>query len=205
MNSERLQDIKSDCARVVIQWSNGVWDARFAGHDYYQSVWNEMLRLHYLWAIVKNARLSGASVYLGDTEIADNILEQVKDKIWHYNGRFASIDMTDWIDVSNIGDDGTITQDDGDGDTVTDTTPTSDDHYRSDGVPVVVGANAVSFIKNGVVSPLASSDYTVQAWVIAESGQRQNNLVITTQTAGGFVASDVLKAGTLYYIATLNT
>jgi len=197
MNSTRLQDIKQDCARIVIQYSNGYCNARMSGTRDENDIHNDLLRVHYLYSIIKNCFLSGTDVYVGDTIIADNIVETILGKIWHYNGVYADVAMSDYA---------AITPDDGDGGATDPCTPTQDsDHYRSGNLAATIGANVVTFIKDGVASPLASSDYTVDAWVIANSGQKQTNLVLTTRTAGGFVASNVLKAGTLYYVATLNT
>lgn len=197
MNSTRLANIKEDCARILVQWGNGYWNARLAGAPNVEKIGDDMLRIHYLYNVIKNSFLSGSSVCVGDAVLADNTVETILGKIWHYNGKYADVDLSDYT---------AITPDDGDGGACDPTDPTVDtDHYRAGNLAVTAGANPVTFIKDGVASPLASTDYTVEAYVIAASGQRQNNVVITTQTAGGFVASDVLKAGTLYYTALLNT
>jgi hypothetical protein len=124
-------------------------------------------------------------------------VKTVFEKIQHYNGIYSSVDLIGYTE---------ITPDDGDGgSTETGGGTTDPDHYRAGSLPVVAGANAVTFLKDGVPSPLASADYILDAYVIAASGQMQNNVVPTSKTAGGFVASDVLKAGTLYYTARLIT
>lgn len=195
MNSTRLRDIKEEAARVLIQYSNGYLDARFRGAANEKQIFNHMKRLHYLWSIIRNTYLSGTDVYVGDAIIADNVVETVYEKIQHYNGIYANVDLSDYTDV---------TPDDGDGGSETGDGTTTD-HWRAGNLAVVAGANAVTLLKDGVPSPLPSSDYTINAYVITLGGQRQDNLQITTQTAGGFVASDVLKAGTLFYTALLNT
>lgn len=197
MNSTRLTDIKQDCARILVQWGNGYWNATMSGAADVTVIGNDMLRIHYLYNIIKNSFLSGSDVYIGDTVIADNVVETILGKIHHYNGKYGDIDLSDYT---------AIVADDGDGGSVDPSVPSTDnDHYRAGELPVVAGANAVTFIKDGVASPLASADYVLTAWVVAASGQMQNNIVPTSQTAGGFVASDVLKAGTLYYTARLTT
>jgi hypothetical protein len=155
------------------------------------------MRVVYLAGIIDYVYLVGTTPYLGGTAITDTDVLEASQKLWHYSGRFRDIDLESYSQV---------TADDGDGGATDPSDPSQgSDHYRSGSVPVVAGANPVTFIKNGVASPLPSADYTVEAWVIASSGQRQSELVITTKTAGGFVANDVIKAGTLNYIATLNT
>lgn len=197
MNNTRLTDIKQDCARILVQWGNGYWNATMSGAADTHDIGQDMLRIHYLYNIIKNSFLSGTDVYVGDTILEDNIVETILGKIWHYNGKYEDIDLSDYA---------AIVPDDGDGGSVDPDNPTEDtDHYRAGELPVVAGANAATFIKNGVASPLPSADYILTAWVMATSGQMQTNIVATSQTAGGFVASDVLKAGTLYYTARLIT
>lgn len=192
----RLDDIKTDSANVLIQYTNGYVYSRLKGTGEEQDLFNDLMRLHYLYAIVDGAYESGVDTYIGDTITED--IEEVYTKIHHYNGLFIDTDLSEFDEiVPDDGDGGSCSGSSGD--------TQSDDHYRAGNLAVVAGANAVTFIKDGVPSPLASSDYTINAYVMNTSGQRQDNLVITTQTAGGFVASDVLKAGTLYYQATLNT
>lgn len=196
MNSTRLQDIKEEAARVLIQYSNGYLDARFRGAANEKQIFNNMKRLHYLWSIIRSAFLSGSDVYVGDTIIADNTFETVYEKIQHYNGIYANVDLADYAEV---------TPDDGDSGSESGGSGTTTDHWRAGNLAVTAGANAVTLLKDGEPSPLPSADYTISAYVITAGGQRQDNLQITTQTAGGFVASDVLKAGTLFYTAILNT
>jgi len=200
MNSTRLRDIKEEAARVLIQYSNGYLDARFRGSANEKQVFNNMKRMHYLWSIIRSAFLSDTDVYVGDTIMADNDFETVYEKLQHYNGIYSNVDLSVYSDITpDDGDGGSDDGDSGGGST------TSTDHWRAGNLPVVAGANAVTFLVGGVPSPLASADYTINAYVITSGGQRQDNLQITTQTAGGFVASDVLKAGTLFYTAILNT
>jgi hypothetical protein len=196
MNSTRILDIKEESARILVQYGNGYWSARMTGTLKEADIFNDMNRIHYLWSVIDNSFLDGSDVYVGDTVIADNDFETVHSKIQHYNGIYEAIDLSDFT---------AITPDDGDGGTVIGGGGETTDHYRAGSLSVVAGANAVTFIKDGVPSALPSTDYILDAYVIATSGQMQTNIVPTSKTAGGFVASDVIKAGTLYYTARLTT
>lgn len=191
-----LDNIKEVAAEVAVKYTNGRQNAVFNGTMDVRKLTDESMRVIYLWGVINYTYLVGEIPYLGDTAVTDAYILKTSQKLWHYNGVFSSIDLTDYT---------TIVPDDGEGGACVGGVSETTDHYRSGSLSVSVGANAVTFIKNGVASPLASSDYTVEVWVLTESGYKQNNVVVTTQTAGGFVASDVLEVGTLYYIATLNT
>jgi hypothetical protein len=197
MNQSRLDSIKQDCARLLIQFSNGYWDSRLRGTSKENQNYLDNLRVNYLFGIIKESYLVAEVVYVGDTVIPDNEIETVFDKLWHYSGIYSDVDLSDYTD---------ITPDNGEGGAVEDGGSTIDtDTYRSGNMAVVVGSNPVTFIKDGVASPLSSNDYTVVAYVKTPGGYQQNNLQISTLTAGGFVVEDILEAGTLYYQATLNT
>lgn len=193
-----LDSIKEDSARILREYTNTKLYYSLTGNIGFQKAYNDAMRCVYLAGVIDSIYLIGTTPYIGDSEIEESYITDTVGKIWHYSGMSETIDLTPFSTV--VPDDGGSGSEEGDDDT-----PQSQDHYRSGSLPVVIGANPVTFIKNGIPSPLASSDYTVEAWVIASTGQRQSNLVITGQVAGGFIASDVLKAGTLYYIATLNT
>lgn len=194
-----LDNIKEDAARILREYTNKRVQSSFTGGITYTKVFNESKRCHYLARVIDYLYLVGEIPYLGGTATTDAYVKSVMDSIWHYSGTYDGVEL----DSSNFS---TIVPDDGDGGACEgDSGSQTEDHYRSGNLAVTTGANPVTFIKDGVASPLESADYTVEAWVISESGQRQNNIVVTGQVAGGFTASDVLKAGTLYYIATLNT
>jgi len=76
--------------------------------------------------------------------------------------------------------------------------PSYGDLIRTGHKTVTIGANSVTFS-----SPLASSDYTVTAWVIG-TGESQYDLGTITPSAGGFTVSDVTINGTLHYQAIIN-
>lgn len=196
MISATLDSMKESAARIMREYTNGWLNARLAGAKNTIALGNDCMRVVYLAGVIDYTYLVGEVPYLGGTATTDEEILAASQKLWHYSGRFRDIDLEGYSQ---------IVPDDGDSGACDGSTGTTEDHYRSANLPVVAGANAVTFIKDGIASPLPSAAYTVEAWVIASSGQRQSELVITTQTAGGFVASDVIRAGTLYYIATLNT
>lgn len=196
MNSTRLQDIKEESARVVVQYSNGYMDAIYRGAANDGDILNQKKRLHYLYSIIRECFLTGTDVYIGDTVLADNIVETIYTKIQHYSGIYSDVDLSEYTDV---------TEDDGNEGSKPCTPVVTDDHYRSATVNVTSGTNIITFIKNGVPTPFESNDYTVVMWVTLTDGSIQRNLVPTSRTASGFVVSDVLGAGVLEYQATLNT
>lgn len=197
MLSAVLDSMKEQAAKIAITYTDGRMDAIYRGTSKIEKISNDSMRVIYLWGIMNYAYIDGTTVYLGDTAVTDAYIQEAMDKLWHYNGRFSQVDLSDYA---------AIVADDGEGGAYDPSTTTQDnDHYRSGNIPVTVGANPVTFIKNGVASALPSNDYTVEAYAISQSGYRQNNVVVSGIVAGGFVASDILEAGTLYYIATLNT
>lgn len=197
MNSATLDSIKEHAARIAREYTNGWLNARLIGAGNIDKLNDDSLRVTYLAGVIDYIYLIGTTPYLGGTAITDADVLQASQKLWHYSGRYKDTALSGFTQV---------TPDEGDSGSTTPSTPSQDaDHYRAGSLAVVAGANAVTFIKDGVASPLPSASYTLEAWVITSSGQRQSELVITTKTAGGFVASDVLKAGTLYYQALLNT
>jgi len=193
MTQDTLNSLVEESANILVGFTNERINASLVGSGTIQSLHKDSVRLHYLVGALNAVYLDGTTPYIGDTEITGNEVQEIYHKIWHYNRNFKA-DLSDYD---------AITEDDGEGGVVVVNVTTDDDHYRSGNLPVVVGANPVTFIKNGVAAPFTSALYTVQAWAISNSGYRQNNVV--GQTAGGFVANDILEAGTLYYIATLNT
>ena len=192
-----LDNIKEDAARIVREYTNKECYAALKGERDYKFYLNESKRCVYFAGIIDHLYLVDETPYLGGTEVTEEYVTSVVAKIWHYSGVYADTELDSFL---------TITPDDGDGGACEGSGGTTDDdHYRSGSVIVTAGPNPVTFIKNGVASPLPSALYTVRAWAITESGQLQSQVVVTNQVAAGFTASDVLKAGTLYYQATLDT
>jgi hypothetical protein len=192
MNQAQLDNIKETAAGVVNQYSSGYADAMLRGTEQIGDLFEHCLRLHYLWGVLNEVRLSGTSLYVGNAVISGDDVEDVYSKIWHYNGIFASVDLSDYSDiVADDGDGGTSNGDTGTG--------ISSDHYRSNDITSVVGTNVVTFS-----SPLPSSDYTVTVYNTGANGYLQKNLVVSTKTANGFVCGDVLEAGTLTYFAVID-
>ena len=193
----KFEYIKENCASVLVQYSNGLVDAMFNGTDEISDILDHCLRLHYLWGVLSEIRESGGLLYVGDTELSGASLASLNGKIWHYNGIFSDVDLSDYT---------TVVTDDGDSGTcVPGTDSTTDDHYRAGEVAVSAGSGTVTFIKNGVASPLASSNYRLTVYVKTASGYEQRNIVVSAKYASGFVYDDVLEAGTLNYVAELDT
>lgn len=184
-----------ESANILVGFTNERINAALDGKWNYNSLFNDSVRLHYLVGALSSVYLDGTTPYIGGASVTDAYIQEIYQKIWHYNRAFKA-DLSDYEE---------IVPDDGDGGAYVPNVVVIEDYYRSGNLPVVVGANPVTFIKNGVAAPFSENDYTVQAWAISNSGFRQNNVVVTGTTAGGFVANDILEAGTLYYIATLNT
>lgn len=196
MISATLDSIKEDAARILREYTNGALNARLAGAKNAVELESDCMNVVYLHGVLDYVYLIGETPYLGTTAITDADVLAASQKLWHYSGRFANVDLSGYTQ---------ITSDDGDGGTTDPSSPTTEDHYRSGSVAVTSGSNIVTFVKNGVVSPLPSADYTVVMWVTLSDGSIQRNLVPTTKTAGGFVVSDVLGSGVLEYQATLDT
>lgn len=191
----RLENLVEEAANIVVRFTNERVAAALNGSPKYQSLANDSMRVNFLFGALDAVYESGGDWYIGGTEVSDAYVQEIYQKIWHYNIAFKA-DLTDFTEV---------VPDDGEGGVCIANPTVTDDHYRSGNIPVVVGANPVTFIKNGVAAPFSENDYTVQAWAMSNSGYRQNNVVVVGMTAGGFIANDILEAGTLYYIATLNT
>lgn len=199
MISAYLDSIKKDAARIYVEYTNGLLQAEMLGDANWKQIFDDSKRAGYLFDVIDQAYLSGATVYVGDTAVTDAYIQGTRDKIQHYSGVF------DYVDLSESSYDA-ITPDDGEGGSIDiGGTTTDSDHYRSDTLAVSAGVNVITFLKNGVPSPLASAEYTLQVWVQLASGYVQHSLVISDKVAGGFVVNDVTAAGTLSYTATLDT
>jgi len=196
MNQLLLDNIVEEASQICIGYTNERIGATLSGAINRVSLYNDSIRVHYLLGAIKAVYLVGSVPYIGLSPVEDSYVQELYQKIWHYNRKFKS-DLSDYD---------AVVPDDGEGGACDpDLIGLAEDHYRSGNIPVVVGANPVTFIKNGVPTPFVENDYTVQAWAMSNSGYRQNNVVVVGMTAGGFIANDILEAGTLYYIATLNT
>lgn len=203
MTQAYLDFIKEIGAQIAIQYTNGHVDARLRGTGQEGEIFDHCLRVHWLWGAIKEAHLSGAVLYVGSEIMDDADLTSIYHKLWHYNGIYADVDLSDYPDITpddgdggdngEQGDEGGGTGGDG-GSTVVDT-----DHYRADTVIVVPGTNTVTFS-----SPLPSTDYRIIVYVDSYTGYQQRNLVVGTKTAQGFTVTDVLEAGVLTYFCVID-
>jgi len=191
-----LDNIREQAARIAIQYTNGRENAMLRGGNS-EEIADHCKRVIYLWGVINYTYLDGTTPYIGGTAVTDAYVFEASTKLWHYSGQFADVDLSDYS---------TIVADDGEGGAVQpgETADTLDDH-RVGSQRVTIGQNVVTFIKDGVASPLPSNDYTVIAWVEGDSGFRQSNLQPSTYVASGFVVDDVLEAGLIRYQAVLNT
>lgn len=191
MIQSKLDYIKENSAEIFVSYSNGYLDSRLNGTGEEPDVFDHLVRLAYLYGIVDEMYLSGTSVYVGEEVITDTDVETIYGKIWHYNGIF-SADLSDYSSITaDAGDSGTTGGSTG--------SAVSSDNYRADSVAVSSGSNTVTFS-----SPLSTTDYILDVRVVTAGGYEQRNLVISTKTKNGFVVSDVLQAGTLYYSALVS-
>ncbi|MFO8110109.1 MAG: hypothetical protein R6U17_06300, partial [Thermoplasmata archaeon] len=149
------------------------------------------MRLSYLYGIVDEMYLVGTDVYVGGDNITDDAVEDVYGKLYHYNGLY-SVDLSDYSSITADGGDSGSS--DGDSDS-----SVSTDHYRSGSVEVSSGSAVVSFS-----SPLSTTDYHLDAYVLSSSGYKQTNLDVSSKTKNGFAVSDILEGGTLHYFAVVN-
>lgn len=193
MTQEQLDIFKESAAQILIQFSNGYLNSIFNGTG--ENLLNDSIRLHYLCGIMDEAYLDNGIVYVGDTELSS--VGGVYHKIWHYNGMYADVDLTDFDP---------IVPDDGDGGSVeTGGTTVVDNNMRIGQLTVGTGANVVTFYLGGVPTPFPNTNYQVDAWLITNSGYMQRQVVISNKLSNGFTVEDILEAGTLHYQATLDT
>jgi hypothetical protein len=152
-------------------------DSRVSG------VVSDLILIDYLYGIVDiNERLKDAQ----KTQITSDIeLQSAMDKLRYFSNRFT-------IDYADIPAGGTG------GITPPPVVPITD-IVRAGNVPVVAGTNNIAFS-----SALDTTDYTIDAYIIFGDQSRQNNPVISTQSKSGFVVTDVLQDGTLYYQVVVN-
>ena len=196
MNATQLDNIKSRSAEALIQFSNGHVDSRLQGTKELQQNFKDCLKLHYLYGIIKEARLVGSDVYVGSQLLADADFAEAYFKLWHYNGIYASVDLSVYTD---------ITPDSGGGDSESGGTVLTNDTYRSGANAVSIGAATVTFMVDGVASPLPSTDYELTVYVRTASGYEQRNLGTTTKFTSGFTVTNILEAGTLIYFAVMDS
>lgn len=191
MNSAQLDNMKSRSAEILVQFTNGYIDSRLRGTKDIGKNFKDCMRLHYLYGAMDNAILVGSDIYVGSQLIAPADVAETYHKIYHYNGVYQSVDLSDYSD---------IVADSGDGDSGSGTTPTpSEDFYRAGSVYVGAGSATVTFS-----SPLPSTDYQVDAYVRTASGYEQDNLGTITKSLNGFSVSEVLEAGTLIYFVVIS-
>lgn len=193
MTQEQLDIFKENSAQILIQFSNGYLNSIFNGTG--ENLLNDSIRLHYLCGIMDEAYLDNGDILVGDT-VLDSIGD-VYHKIWHYNGMYSGVDLTDFD---------AIVPDNGDGGSVENGgTTVVDNNQRVGELTVGVGANVITFYVNGVATPFPNTSYQVDAWLITNSGYMQRQVVVSNKLANGFTVEDILEAGVLHYQATLNT
>lgn len=187
-----MNNIKEEAALINIEYTGGRQYSMQQGTKDYNDIFNQCMRVAYLSAAIDEAYEVDGVTYIGDTVVD---LGQYYHKLWHYRGQF---------DIADADKQTAIIEDDGNSGSE-ESIPTSDDAYRAGEVVVGAGGAIITFMRNGVPSPLANADYQVDVRVAAYSGYEQRNVVISTKFASGFVVEDVLEAGILHYTAHLNT
>lgn len=195
MNSATLSAIQEKAAEIANQYTGGHLNARLRGVRDTKRLFNECKRVHYLYGVLSNVYLDGTDCYIGSKLITDAEVQQVSQKLWHYNGLFQNVDLSEFTP---------IVPDDGNSECVGSGATNESDHYRVGEVPVVAGTNVITFYQNGVPKPFSTTAYQVDPWVEAYSGYMQRNLVVTKLT-NGFIVNDILEAGILKYHAILNS
>lgn len=187
-----MNNIKEEAALINIEYTGGRQYSMQQGTKDYNDIFNHCMRVSYLSAAIDEARDVDGVTYIGDT-IVD--LGQYYHKLWHYRGQF---------DIADGDKQADIIDDDGEGGSE-ETTTVVDDHYRAGSVAVGAGGAIITFMRNGVPSPLANANYQVDIRVVGYSGYEQRNVVPSTQFSSGFVVEDILEAGILHYTAHLDT
>ena len=189
-----LDNYTEKAAEIAVQYTNGKESGYLTGARDIADIENQSMRVVYLWGVINHAYLTGTTPYIGGTAITDAYLNETMHKLWHYNGVYEDVDLSSYSE---------ITPDDGDGGAETPDAGTPADNMRVGTESVTTGPASVTFEVNGYASPLDSANYVVSAWVISNTGYRQDIVDISGQTAAGFTANNIIAAGTLYYIATL--
>ncbi|ANS04926.1 hypothetical protein [uncultured Mediterranean phage] len=191
-----LDSIQERAAEIAVEFTNGYLDAQLSGKGNTEELANDSMRVTYLYGVLENVRIESLThAYIGGTEVTDAYVQSTRDKLEHYSGYFLNTDLSDYAEV---------TPDDGDSGSCDPDTPTTNDH-RVGSIAVTAGTNIVTFMEDGSPSPLPSTDYTVVMWAELSDGSIQRNLVVSMYTTGGFVVTDILSSGILYYQAVMNT
>lgn len=191
MTQAYLDWLKEISAQIAIQYTNGHVYSRLRGTGEEGDIFDHCLRVHWLLGAIKEAHLVSGVLKIGSETLDDADLTTIYHKLWHYNGIYADIDLTEFSDI--VPDDG---DEPGDDPTIIVVT---EDHYRADTVLVSSGVNTVTFS-----SPLPSTDYRIVVYVDCISGYQQRNLVVGTKTANGFTVTDVLEPGVLTYFCVID-
>lgn len=182
-----LNQLNQEATAVLIRYGSQFIKAAYFGADNLRSLYTDLLNLHVLCGYINSLWYDGA-YKLGLTTREESEVQRVRSMIQYYNGR-------EEYDVSSSPDYGTG------GETPVDIALS----YRAGTKASVVGSNDILFYVNSELAPFSTSNYIIHCWNVGHDGSVQNNVVITTKTADGFTASDVLDAGTLYYEAILVT
>ena len=178
-----IDSLKDEARQIMLEYGNGVVYAGAFGQKKYAKLHNENMRVHYLYGLINNI-VQDTDFYIGDGVVTDDYVLESIEKLRHYKGVGRNIDLTDV---------GTITEE------IAPVVPDpAYDYIRTGAEAVVAGQNVITFS-----SALNSALYVLDCWVMTSDGDRQSNLGISAQVAGGFTVDDVIDTGTLYYTAIM--
>jgi hypothetical protein len=179
-----VDTLRAEASEILFEFGNGMVYAGALGQPSYLSLIKENERLNYLWGIINNLQpVYGDTYAVGRTLLTSADVLSAIETIRHYKGRFN-------IDLSTIGDES---------EPVTPTPSVLSDIIRAGSQTATIGANIIVFS-----SPLSTTDYTVNVWVLGD-GESQFDVGVITPSVNGFTVSDIIIEGTLYYQVIVNT
>lgn len=187
LSQDQLDAYTKEASGIVISYGDGRVQASLVGDSKRKSIIQNLYGAHYLNGVIQSAFLSGGTLFIGSGEITDTYLFETLNKLREYKGIY----NIDYDTLPQPGTPGTPTP-------PSPSEPT--EILRAGSVPVIAGGNNIVF-----TSALSTDQYTVMAYVITGAGARQDSLGISSLQTTGFIVSDVLVAGTLYYQAILDT
>ena len=172
-----LESVKEEAREIFVEFTNGLCEALAMGRKNIVSIINDAMRLQWLWGLTKS----------GTIVIQENIVDSIDndsptiaiEKLRHYRGIYKDVDLSQIgivLNPSNPDPSGSIS-----------------DLLRSGHQAATIGANTIVFS-----SPLGTTNYTVNVWVIGNN-ESQYDLGDITKAETGFTVSDAIIEGTLYY------